>query len=70
MSLPIRGDFALAAISSRKVVDSTEWYYWLVKVSMSGSGKRTIMLSDNKLSSTDASDSLIPHPKKNKMSAQ
>lgn len=65
MLLPIRGNFALAAASSRSVGDSMEWYYWLIKVSMNGSGKKTIMLSNSNLSSTDASDSLIPHPKRN-----
>jgi hypothetical protein len=70
VALPVRGDFALAAVSLRTLGNSAERYLWLVKVSLNGSGKKTVMLSNNNLSSTDAADSLIPRIKKNRLGTQ
>lgn len=59
LPLPIRGDFALSATSSRNVGNSTERYYWLLKVSMEGANKKRIMLSNNNLSTAGAAESLF-----------
>ena len=57
--LPAKGEFVVAANAKRSVGDSTERYFWLIKVSLDGDAKKAIMLSNNNLSSETAPDSLI-----------
>ena len=59
IEIPTKGNFAMAANARRTVGDSTENYYWLIKVSLDGAAKRAIMLSNNNLTSEGSSDSLI-----------
>jgi len=59
IEMPTKGDFAIAANAYRTVGDSTEHYYWLIKVSLDGAAKKAIMLSNNNLTSEGSSDSLI-----------
>jgi hypothetical protein len=59
IEMPIKGSFVIAAHADRTIGNSTERYYWLLKVSLDGAAKRAIMLSNNNLSSEGSSDSLI-----------
>ncbi len=59
IEVPTKQQFAIAATAERIVGDSTERYYWLIKVSLDGAPKKTIMLSNNNLSSEASPDSLI-----------
>ena len=59
IEVPAKGQFAIAAAAKRSVGGSTEHYYWLIKISMDGEPKKTIMLSNNNLSSEGSSASLI-----------
>ena len=60
IELPTKGQFVVAAIAQRSIGKSVEHYYWLLKVSLDGSSIKTIMLSNNNLSSEGSPDSLIP----------
>ena len=60
IELPMKGQFVLAAQAQRTIGESEEHYYWLLKVSLDGSSAKTIMLSNNNLSSEGSPDSLIP----------
>lgn len=59
IEVPTKGQFAIAATAKRSVGDSTEHYYWLTQISLDGAPKKTIMLSNNNLTSEGSSDSLI-----------
>ena len=59
IEIPAKGEFVVAANAKRSVGDSTERYFWLIKVSLDGDAKKAIMLSNNNLTSESAPDSLI-----------
>jgi len=59
IGMPTKGNFAIATHADRTVGNSTEHYYWLIKVSLDGAAKKAITLSNNNLSSEGSSDSLI-----------
>jgi hypothetical protein len=59
IEMPIKGNFAIATHAERTIGNSTERYYWLIKVSLDGAAKKAITLSNNNLSSEGSSDSLI-----------
>lgn len=60
IDVPGKGEFAIAASSSRRVGETSEFYYWLIRIPMDGSAKKTIMLSNNNLTSVeDAPESLL-----------
>jgi len=59
LEVPTKGQFVIAATGSRSVGDSTEHYYWLLKISLDGVAKKTIMLSNNNLTSERFPDSLL-----------
>jgi hypothetical protein len=57
MKLPHSGEIVLCAAADRKVPGSTEFYYWMVKVT--GDADAPITLSNHNLASSDAPQSLI-----------
>ena len=57
MKLPRSGEIVLCAAADRKVAESTELYYWMVKVT--GNADAPITLSNHNLATSDASQSLI-----------
>jgi hypothetical protein len=59
IEMPAKGNFVIAAHADRTIGNSTERYYWLIKVSLDGAAKKAITLSNNNLSSEGSSDSLI-----------
>lgn len=59
IEIPVEGEFVVAATSQRSVGDSEEHYYWLLRVSLDGASSKSIMLSNNNLSSQGSPDSLI-----------
>jgi hypothetical protein len=59
VEMPTKGNLAIAANAHRSVGDSTEHYYWLIKVSLGGAAKKAMILSNNNLTSEGSSDSLI-----------
>lgn len=59
MTMPSDGAFALAARGQRKVIDETETYFWLIKLSMSASAKQSVMLSNDNLTSSSSPLSLV-----------
>lgn len=59
MTLPRHGRFALAARTSRQVVDEKENYYWLVWVSLDGAAKRSILLANDNLTTVASPESVI-----------
>ena len=58
MKLPT-GKYALVASSQRRVVDSTEEYYWLVWVNLDGQEAKQIMLSNQNMLGQDSEDSVF-----------
>ncbi len=59
LEVPTNGGFVIAANGRRSVGDRTERYYWLIRLSLDGASAKTIMLSNNNLSSEGSPDSLI-----------
>ena len=59
MVLPRRGQFALAAQASRDAGGTTERYYWLIWVSLDGSARREIMLSNDNLVGMGSEDAVF-----------
>lgn len=59
IKLPSNGKFAIAAHGQRRVVDSTEEYYWLTWVTMDGSESKSIILSNNNLMEAQSPDSVV-----------
>ncbi|MGQ0430351.1 MAG: hypothetical protein ACT4UQ_10505 [Gammaproteobacteria bacterium] len=64
MSVPTTGRFALAASASRRVIGNTEEYYWLVWESLEGKATKKVMLSNDNLTTSESSDSVlfVPSP--------
>jgi len=59
IEVPQQGAFVIAAQGQRSVGDSTERYYWLQPVSLGGQQKFSQNLSNNNLTSTTGTSSLI-----------
>jgi hypothetical protein len=59
IEVPQTGDFVIAAQGERSVVENTERYYWLQPVSLEGQQQRVQNLSNNNLTSTTGTSSLI-----------
>jgi len=59
LELPKAGAFVIAAQAQRSVGDHTEHYYWLQPVSLGGQQQFTQNLSNNNLTSTTGTSSLI-----------
>jgi len=59
IEVPQRGAFVIGAQAQRSVGDSTEHYYWLQPVSLGRQQKFTQNLSNNNLTSTTGTSSLI-----------
>jgi hypothetical protein len=59
MEVPTNGTLVLAARASREVGKDEERYFWLVKLTMEGKGKKSLILSNDNLSSAGSPDSLI-----------
>jgi hypothetical protein len=59
IEVPLTGAFVIAAQARRSVGDTTEYYYWLQPVSLEGQQQLTQNLSNNNLTSTTGSSSLI-----------
>lgn len=59
LKLPKPGRYAIAARAERNVINKTEEYYWLVWINADGRATKTIMLSNNNLTDSGSSDSLI-----------
>jgi hypothetical protein len=57
MKLPRSGEIVLCAMADRKVAGSTEYYYWMVKVT--GNADVPITLSNDNLATSNAPQSLI-----------
>ena len=49
----------LAASATRRLLDKTEDYYWLVTVSLNGQPSKRIFLSNDNLATSDSKDSLV-----------
>lgn len=58
LKLSKAGKYAIAAKSTRRVFDKTEEYYWLFWIVVNGDPK-SIMLSNNNLTDSGSTDSLI-----------
>jgi hypothetical protein len=59
IEVPQQGAFVIGAQAKRSVGDSTEHYYWLQPVSLGGQQKFSQNLSNNNLTSTPGTSSLI-----------
>jgi hypothetical protein len=59
IQVPQSGRFVIAAQAERSVGDNTERYYWLQPVSLDGQQQLTQNLSNNNLTSTTGTSSLI-----------
>jgi hypothetical protein len=59
IEVPQTGRFVIAAQADRSIMDSAERYYWLQPVSLEGQQQHTQNLSNNNLTSTTGSSSLI-----------
>jgi hypothetical protein len=59
IEVPTTGAFVIAAQAQRSVGDSTEHYYWLQPISLEGQQHRVHNLSNNNLTSTTGTSSLI-----------
>ena len=59
IQIPESGGFVIAAQAERNVGDSTERYYWLQPTSLEGQQQLTQNLSNNNLTSTTGTSSLI-----------
>jgi hypothetical protein len=59
IQLPERGRFVIAAQAQRSVGGGTEHYYWLQPVSLDGQQQLTQNLSNNNLTSTTGTSSLV-----------
>lgn len=59
LQVPRSGNFALAASASRLVGDNTEKYFWLVRLDNQGPANQSIMLSNDNLTSSGSSASLL-----------
>jgi hypothetical protein len=49
----------LAANATRRLLNKTEDYYWLVTVSLDGQASKRIFLSNDNLAASDSKDSLV-----------
>ncbi|MCX7112953.1 MAG: hypothetical protein NTX45_23120 [Proteobacteria bacterium] len=58
LTLPSKGKYLLVAHSQRQIADSKEEYYWLIWVFVTSNIKDHIMLSNNNLFGTNASESV------------
>jgi hypothetical protein len=60
-SIPLdrKATVVLAANATRRVLNKTENYYWLVTVSLDGQPSKRIFLSNDNLATTDSKDSLV-----------
>ena len=60
-SIPLdrKATVVLAANATRRVLNKTENYYWLVTVSLDGQPSKRIFLSNDNLTTTDSKDSLV-----------
>jgi hypothetical protein len=59
MEIPRTGAFVIAAQGERNVLDKTEQYHWVQPVSLEGQQQRTQNLSNNNLTRTTGTSSLI-----------
>jgi hypothetical protein len=59
IQVPQSGRFVIAAQAKRSVGDDTEHYYWLQPISLEGQQQLTENLSNNNLTSTTGTSSLI-----------
>jgi hypothetical protein len=59
IEVPKNGTFVIAARATRSIGDQTERYYWLTSVSLGGQSARIQNLSNNNLTSTPGTSSLI-----------
>jgi hypothetical protein len=59
IEVPKTGPFVIAAQAQRRTLETTERYYWLQPVSLEGQQQLTQNLSNNDLTSTTGSSSLI-----------
>ena len=57
--LPVDGEFAVVAGAQRSTDDEVERYYWFVPVSIDGEPRKTVLLSNNNISSHGSADSLL-----------
>jgi hypothetical protein len=57
--VPQSGEFVIAAHTQRKLLDETETYYWLQPVSLRGTQQQVQNLSNNNLTTTLGTSSLI-----------
>ncbi len=57
--IPENGQYVVAAQAQRDVIDSTEYYYWMIQVSLNGASSKSMMLSNDNLSNAQSPDSLI-----------
>lgn len=56
LKLPKAGRYAIVARSERKVIDSTEKYYWLIGLDVNENNSNTIILSNNNMFTTESLD--------------
>ena len=52
ISVPTNGKFVLIARASRKVGDSDEYYYWMVRLAMNGENNKTILLNNENITAS------------------
>ena len=59
LQIPTDGQYVIGAQAQRDVGGSTEYYYWMIQVSLNGAPNKSIMMSNNNLSTAQSPDSLI-----------
>lgn len=60
VKLPKSGRYVLVAHSTRKVVDASEEYYWMVRADLSSGENKNLTLSNNNYTDSESTDSLLP----------
>ena len=58
-TIPKTGKFAVAASATRKVASKTEFYFWLIRISLDGKDSVSIILGNHNLATSGSDDSFI-----------
>lgn len=62
LKLPSSGRYVLIAKASRRVFDKTENYSWLIWTNVKGEDDKSIMLSNQNLTSSNCADNVFKQP--------
>jgi len=59
VALPTRGQFVICIQAARNMSSEDGQYYWMLKVSLDGAARKAIFLSNDNMTTSGASDSLV-----------